>query len=228
MRKYRYILFDADDTVFDFRECERLAFIASLKAFGVENGEEIHPIYHDINDALWKKLELGLVTRDIIKTERFAELIRVTGVLEESRTKDLAHEYMEQLACQNILYPYSLDTCAKLAEKYDLYFITNGLTYTQNKRLFPSPVIKYFKKVYISEEMGCAKPSREFFDIVIGDIGDTDLSDYLVVGDSLTSDIKGAVNYGIDSCYVARGRDTENCPATYTVDTIADLVPMLG
>ena len=89
-----------------------------------------------------------------------------------------------------------------------------------------SPFEKYIKKSYISQEMGCAKPERIFFDMVIADIGDSDRSRYLVIGDSETSDIRGAVGAGIDS---VRLSDDENVKtaATYTVRDLRGLLPIL-
>ena len=88
-----------------------------------------------------------------------------------------------------------------------------------------TPLEKYIKHSFISQEMGCAKPSPVFFEKVIEYIGDSDKSNYLVIGDSLTSDISGARNFGIDSVFLS---EKESDMPTYRINNLYELYSILG
>lgn len=90
----------------------------------------------------------------------------------------------------------------ELSGKYRVFIVTNGIAFVQHGRLDDCEFTPYFEKMYVSEETGFAKPDKRYFDYVLADIGDSDLTSYLVVGDSLSSDIKGAMNAGIDAVWV--------------------------
>lgn len=225
--QYKYILCDADDTLLDFAEAERRAFKESLSEFGVTFTDEIYDRYHVINDNYWKLLELGQTTREKLKVARFATLFSETGILDESSAGDFAVAYVKNLSHHCVIFPGVLETLSKLCEKYDIYIITNGLSVSQHGRLDNSPIMNYAKGMYISEEIGHAKPSKEYFDYVLSAIGDTDLTKYIVVGDSPTSDIKGAVSYGLDSCFVTNCKEYADHGQTYTISSFNDITDIL-
>lgn len=224
---YKYILCDADDTLLDFAAAEKQAFKESCIGFDVVYTDVIYDAYHAINDSHWKKLELGLTTRDKLKRERFEELFDKTGILPASLASDFAAAYIANLSHQGQLFPGVLDALSYLSKKYSIFIITNGATVAQHGRLDSSPVMEYTSGLFISEEIGAAKPSAEFFDYVIRRIGDDVLSKYIVVGDSPTSDIKGAVQYGIDSCHVTNGKEYFDYGQTYTIKYFTDITDIL-
>ena len=225
--KYKYILCDADDTLLDFAAAERQAFKESCTAFGVTDTDEIYARYHMINDCHWKLLELGKTTRERLKIDRFAELFEETGILSPNCAADFSVTYIENLSHQGQLFDGVTDTLSVLSVKYDIYIITNGATIAQHGRLDNSPVMEYAKGLFISEEIGAAKPSADFFDHVFYVIGDSNKENYIVVGDSPTSDIKGAVDYGIDSCFVTNGKEYADHGQTYTINKFNDITDIL-
>lgn len=225
--KYKYILCDADDTLLDFAAAERQAFKEACAAFGASDSDEVYARYHIINDSHWKKLELGLTTRERLKIERFEELFTETGILDSDCAQNFAVCYIECLSHQGQLFSGVTETLAELSERYDIFIITNGATVAQHGRLDRSPVMDYAKGLFISEEIGAAKPSKEFFDHVVAAVGDPDISAYLVVGDSPSSDIKGAVNAGMDSCFIANGREYADHGQTYTVESFNEITRIL-
>ncbi len=224
---YKYILCDADDTLLDFAAAERQAFKESCVEFGAIFTDEIYSRYHEINDSHWKKLELGMTTRDRLKRERFEELFRETGILPTGLADDFAVTYIENLSHQSQLFPGVLDILAKLCKKYSIYIITNGATVAQHGRLDSSPVMDYAKGLFISEEIGAAKPSKDYFDYVINAVGDTNMNNYIVVGDSPSSDIKGALNCGMDSCLITNGKEYKDHGQTYTLKYFTDILSVL-
>lgn len=225
--KYKYILLDADDTLLDFEEAERASFMKTLAAFSptVEyDCDELYSLYHRINDELWKALERGETTREKLKTERFARVFEQSGVLPESDAPEFAAAYMQALSRESALKPGAIETCAALSRKYRLCIVTNGTSFVQKGRLSPSPIMQYISDVFISEDIGANKPSPLFFDHVVSAVGDTDRSHYAVVGDSVSSDINGAVAAGMDSVLVTWGRGNISSGATYTVNKIEDIL----
>lgn len=226
MKEYKYLLFDADNTIFDFNCSEQEALYLTFSSYGIELTDEEHDVYHDINDTLWKQLEKGEVTRDKLKIMRFSQFIEYLG-REDLVPEEISSLYVEMLSRQSFLIDGALDVCRELSGSYPLYLITNGITSVQVRRFDSSPVKAYFKKIFISEEMGVAKPSPEYFLKVADEIGDTDRSHYLVIGDSLSSDIKGAVNFGCDSVWVAPKGSVSDLP-TYTVNSLSNIFDILS
>lgn len=221
---YKYLLFDADNTLLDFNASEEQALKETLSMFPLEFTKEVYKRYHDINDHLWKRLERGETTREKLRIDRFVQLYDEFGMNGELHGKDTADIYAEKLSGQGIMIDGALEVLSALSEKYSCYIITNGTYEIQIKRLSKTPVEKYVKYSFISEKMGCAKPDKVFFDKVVEYIDDSDLSKYLVIGDSLTSDIKGAVNSGIDSVLISKERS--DMP-TYCIKEIRELFSIL-
>ena len=224
-KTYKYLLFDADNTLFDFDRSEKQALAETFAGFGAAISEAEIEAYHRINDALWKKLERGETTREKLKVQRFAEFIEYLGASEIDAFAAAA-AYVERLSEQCFLIDGALGLCEHLSRKYPLYLITNGITTVQKKRFAKSPIKKFFKNVYISEEMGATKPDERYFRLVAGDIGDGDPENYLVIGDSLSSDIQGAVNFGCDSVWIAPEGKTDPRP-TYTVRGFSEIYEIL-
>ncbi len=224
---YKYILCDADDTLLDFSAAEKQAFKESCAAFDAVYSDDIYNRYHEINASYWKKLELGLTTRDKLLIDRFIDLFDETKLLPTDLAKSFSEVFLENISHQRQLIPGVVEALGYLKNNYDIYIITNGTAKAQYGRLNGSPVMEYIKMHFISEEIGFAKPDIRFFRHVIDHIGDNDLSAYLVVGDSPSSDIKGANNFGIDSCLVTNGKEYTDCGQTYTIDSFSDITVIL-
>lgn len=232
MTQYKYLLFDADNTLFDFTKAEYLSFYDTCSACGISYSDELYKTYSHINDKLWKKLEKHEITLELLKIERFRELLAeyVKGYANENLTEKAAHMkavYMDSLSTRTYLLDGAFDICKKLYERYDLYIVTNGIGSIQRPRLAKSDINQYFKGMFISEEIGYAKPASEYFDFVTDNLGGNK-SDYLVIGDSLTSDCAGAVSYGFDICWFnPHGKSANGMKLTYTVKRLCELEPLL-
>ena len=224
---YKYLLFDADNTLLDFDAAEKQALRETLNASPLGFSDEIHSRYHIINDNEWKKLERGETTREKLAVERFVRLYGEFGMDGNEYGAATAKIYTENLAHQYQLMPNAeqvLDTLSR--KRYMIYIVTNGITKVQNSRLKNTPLEKFVLHSFISQEMSCAKPSPVFFDKVTEFIGDSDRTKYLVIGDSETGDIAGAVNAGMDSVRVTNGKDVQTA-ATYTVRELTELYNIL-
>ncbi len=196
--RYRYLFFDLDNTLFDFNEAERQAFEKVCMVYGIRFCPELFAFYHAVNDALWKSLERGEVTQKDLQTRRFEEVcrqVKKTDVCCEEMNRD----YRNFLAECSVMVPGALNVVQGLSETCTICLVTNGVSKTQRKRLQGSPLMEVVSEVFISEEVGFHKPQKEFFDYVLEKTG-AGRQEALVIGDSVTSDILGGKNAGIDTC----------------------------
>lgn len=199
--KYTTILFDADETLLDFHRCEREAVAEAFAAMGVNTNDEMLDEYSRINDSLWKMLERGEIEKERLTYHRFELFYDKYGI--NADAKLTAKEYMRTLSQKAYLIDGAEDLCKRLYGKTKMYIVTNGLRYNQESRLSLCGLLKYFDGVFISEVTGSEKPRRKFFDYAAARIPDFDKNKTVIVGDSLTSDIMGGINYGIDTCWYA-------------------------
>ena len=233
MKKYDYLLFDADNTLFDFTKAEYNAFGITAEYSGLDCSEELYSSYSVINDALWKRLEKKEVTLDFLKTERFRQLLIEYGFADDEKTSSKAEEmrdrYMSELSLQTCLIDGADEVCHRLKENYKLFIVTNGISSIQRSRLSGSALRDCFDGIFISEEIGYAKPSEAYFDKVLESVGDSDRKKYLVIGDSLTSDCDGAIAYGLDICrYNPTSKPDDGRKLTYNIKRLEELFDILS
>ncbi len=214
MTKYTTLLLDADETLLDFKFAEHFAIKTVCEKHGIPFDDTVAACYSKINQNLWEMLEKGLVTRDQIKLRRFEEFAAVQK--SNANPQDMAQDYILALSSCGKTLEGADKLLLDLSQKYRLYIVTNGITFVQERRLAASGLLPYFNDIFISEKFGSAKPKREFFEKIFALIPEKDLSKMCIIGDSLSSDIQGGINAGIDTCYLSK--NTENlavCP-TYT------------
>ena len=197
--KYTTLLIDADDTIFDFPKCEYNALKNTLESYGLVFSDKIHENFSEINTALWKKFEMNKITRSDLRVRRFSELVEKCFEGFEN-AELLADKYVDMLSHEAIFIDGAEQALETLSRKYEIYIITNGLKKVQYSRFDISDIYRFIKGHFISDELGVQKPQKEFFDIVLERINEKDKSRILVVGDSLTSDMKGGRNAGLDTC----------------------------
>lgn len=197
--KYTSILFDADNTLLDFDKAENVGLKKVMELYNLPITDENCRKYSEINAALWKKFEKGEIQKNDIKATRFKTFFEFLGVKEKIDPLQVNETYLSFLREGAYTIEGAKELCENLKEKgYSLYIITNGIALTQARRLKKSGLLPYFKEVFVSETVGFPKPKKEYFDYVLSNIDEKDKSRILVIGDSLSSDIKGAQNAGLD------------------------------
>ena len=224
---YRYLLFDADNTLFDFDSSERAAFHELLDSIGVSFSDSLYEIYHEKNAISWRMLERGETTTDELRGLRFAMFLDEAGLDVGLTAAEVSRIYESCLGRQSILLPGALETVRELSGRYTLLLITNGLVNIQRKRFEASLIRPYFKEAYISEEIGHKKPELAYFETVLAAEGITERGECLVIGDSLTADIDGALASGIDCCWLDSGADVGDRQIKYRIRNIVELKDIL-
>jgi len=199
MKRFQTLLFDADNTLFDFTACEKEALIQAFKKYDYKLNEEVFKIYERINLGLWKLYELGKMDRNTVIYSRFGLLFKEIGIEDDGIAFE--DDYQELLGMQHFFIRDASEVVESLYQKFDLYIVTNGVTATQLRRLKDSKMEQYMKKIFVSEETGYQKPMKEYFDYCFDRIDHFDRSKTIIIGDSLSSDIKGGNNAGIATCW---------------------------
>lgn len=226
--KYETIIFDIDDTLFDFGISEKNAFRKAFEEFGMPSAaEEYRPKYKEISKPLWLDLEKGLITLPELGTDRFRRLfLNYNLEMDPNRFNSV---YLDYLGKEVHLVPGAVELCSSLAG-CRLAVITNGFGEVQKSRISGSPLSGAFEEIIVSEEAGFQKPEKEIFDYAFSKLGLYDKTKVLMVGDSLSSDITGGVHYGIDTCWFNPNSKENNLDIepTYEIRELTDLLRIVG
>lgn len=226
--KYEVLFFDADETLFDFKKSEEVALDKLISSLNT-NLDKDYCIntYKEINTNIWKEFEQNLISSDDLKVERFRRLLDKLNL--NLNPQDLSDMYTSYLADGSFIYDETEDLLKYLHEKYKIVIITNGLASVQNKRIKESSVKDYFDDVIISDEIKIAKPNPKIFEYALNSINHLDKSSVLMIGDSLSSDIKGGFNAGIDTCWFnpLKKENTLGITPTYEISSLLDLKNIL-
>lgn len=233
MLKYDTILWDLDGTLLDFKMSERYALGACLKTHGVVMTEEMLARYSGINECYWERLERGEVEKKELLPGRFREFFRQTG-MEGIDPDEMQKQYEKELGAEIYYVEDSYEVAARLKEMgLKQHIVTNGILATQQAKMKKSGFDKLMDKVFISDIIGYEKPRKEFFEIAFREIPDFKKERALLVGDSLTSDMRGANNAGVDACFYNQKkkalslRDGDPVHVEYEIGKLRELFDIL-
>ena len=197
------VFIDIDDTLLDFHKAEAVALTKTLTDLRIEARPETLARYSRINELQWKLLEQGLRTRDEVLTGRFEILF---GELGAERSGARARELYEgYLAIGHYFIDGAEELLQELCGKYALYIASNGTASVQAGRMESAGITRYFRQIFVSEQLGYNKPSAQFFERCFEKIPGFDRAAAIIVGDSLSSDIQGGLNAGIKTCWYNPG-----------------------
>ena len=211
----RNVLFDLDDTLFDFHKAEKIALTKTLVHFGIDPTEETLALY-------------STISREEVKVGRYRELFKTIGV-ECDPVKATAY-YESMLAIGHYFMPGAPELLEELYRKYRLYIVSNGTAKVQEGRIGSSGITKYMDGIFISQILGANKPDKQFFDICFAEIPDFSLSETVIIGDSLSSDIKGGINAGITTVWFnPKGIENDNdIKPDYTIKELSEVPGLLS
>ena len=227
---YKHLIFDLDDTLLDFRKGEQVGLMNIFRDHGLENQvDEAFATYQTINRGLWAAYERGEINKDQIHNTRFGKLFEafdraVDGIA-------LEKEYRQYLNQNYFVLDGAEDLLKNLVNQgYKLIAGTNGEQRTQELRLEHTGFGRYFDDVFISDAIGHAKPSTEFFDAIFGHRQDMDREESIMIGDGLASDIQGGNRYNLDTLWVNLHQQVNETPyqATYEVNELPTIMQIVS
>jgi len=224
---YEFLFLDLDDTILDFHKAERLAIAKTIRQFGVEPRSEVLQRYHVINKWHWEQLELGVMTRAEVLENRFGMLFSELGVAADKTA--CARAYEQNLSQGHWFLPGAEEAVDYLSKRYRLFLASNGTATVQKGRMTSANLYRFFEKVFVSQEIGHNKPSKAYFDACFSQIPGFDPKKAIIVGDSLTSDIRGGINAGIATCWVNPNHDAprEDIRPDYEIEALHQLPAFL-
>lgn len=228
MKKYKYLFIDLDNTVLDFD----LAQDKSLDRLLLQNGikqqqlQEIKTFYIKLNHQMWLDLEQGKTTKKQLIDSRFQILFKhfnidLDGIKLAKQFEDILGDYGDEIVGASQF----LNNLKQAG--YKLYALTNGITNIQKRRLNNSNISQYFDDVFISQEFNSSKPHARFYELVSLKIEGFNKEKTLMIGDSLSADIQGAINFGIDSIWYNPNSLNNNNLATYTAKNFKEIEEIL-
>lgn len=221
----RALLMDIDDTLFDFQTSSRNALSIAFRAFGLPFTPEMWERYRALDAELWQRFERGEITKEALYVERFRVFFAEYGLEADPAAFNAA--YFRELGDQCNFMPHCEQALRQLHAQYKIFIVTNGNTEIQTRRIAASGMAQYFDRVFISEQMGCKKPDREFFDEVFAELGEENRACAVMIGDSLSSDMQGGRNAGLPTIFCGpRARADARCDQV--AETLLDLPPLLA
>ena len=222
---YSWLLFDADDTLFDYSLPETKVLRSTFEHFGQVYRSQYLQIYQVQNRKVWEEFERGETSTSELRLKRFRLLFEEIGFPLDPH--DFSQCYLEYLTHTSDLIPGAVDILKALSGRYHIVLVTNRLKDLQRPRVEHSAICQLIEKVFISEEMGVAKPAAGFFEAVFQEIGNPPKSQVLNIGDSLTCDMQGGIKYGIDTCWFNPAGKTTTLMVIYTINTFGKLLAIL-
>jgi YjjG family noncanonical pyrimidine nucleotidase len=221
--RYQWLIFDADGTLFDFRLGETTALQLTTQQHSFAYSSDLHDAYSAISHELWRQFELGEISLMHLRVARFERLFAELRIDLEAEPFNL--DFMVNLGQQTQLLPGAEAVVRDLASRFRLLLATNGIAVVQRPRFAGSSIRQFFEDVVISDEIGVAKPQVGFMAEAFSRMGEPPKSEVMMIGDSLSSDIAGGVNFGIDTCWFnPKGLDLDGGPKpTYEIADLTEI-----
>ncbi len=227
---YKYLFWDVDGTVLDFLAAESCAIKSLFQKYNLGRcTDEMIGAYSQINNKYWRLLEKNKMTKKEILIGRFLEFFELVGVNKEL-AEDFNDDYQEELGEHIAFVKDAEEVLLEQKGKYILVAVTNGTKVAQKKKLSKSGLDKVFDAVFISEDVGFEKPNIEYFDYIFEKLGIENRREVLIIGDSLTSDMKGGFFAGIDTCWYnpLHKPNNQNINITYEIDELVKIKEILN
>lgn len=202
-KRYRYLLFDLDRTIWDFDTNAKENIFDLLKRYRLEtiDKSEFYTQYDKVNHKLWNLYEKGELSKEELRWRRFYDTFTLFQITDIDFSKRFGEEYLEKMPYMTALMPHAKEVLIRLKEEgAKMAIISNGFKEVQYKKLKSCGIDHLFDTVMISEEQGVHKPSPIIFKRAIKALG-AEKTESLMVGDDFTNDIEGAMIFGIDQFY---------------------------
>ena len=222
-----FLFLDMDDTILDFHKAERIAVSKTFASLGLEPTQEVVDRYHVVNQLHWQMLERGELTREQVVVQRFAALFDELGV--DIDAVKCMETYENLLCVGHYFMPGAEEALKALSSKYRLFLASNGTAKVQASRIKSANLAPWFEQIFVSQDIGANKPSPLYYERCFARIPGFEVSRAMMVGDSLTSDMRGGLNMGMHTCWVNpehRPRNPE-IPVEYEIAGLGELPTLL-
>lgn len=228
MESIQWLLFDLDNTLLDFDEGAQVAIKQTLSHFQLhDRADELIRSYHQINHFCWDQFERGAIDVHTLKDQRFTMFVEQNQLDIDPQVMNrfyltLLSQQTEEIVGARMLLDQTFS-------RFKLVLVTNGFPEVQYPRISKSAIGTYFKHIIVSEEIGHSKPAPEFFDHAFAKMGSPQKEQVMIIGDSLSSDIKGGAQYGIRTCWFNfQGiANQSGIQPDYTVTALAEISNIL-
>jgi YjjG family noncanonical pyrimidine nucleotidase len=204
-KPYKTLFFDLDHTLWDYETssyetlCE-LYNHHQLYNRGVPNLERFVVFFKTVNRTLWHLYDHGQITSEVIREERFKQILAKFNVHDQELSGNLSAEYLERCPRKGNLMPHATETLDYLAQRYSLTIITNGFDDVQRIKLQSGNLTSYFDHMVTSQKAGYKKPAKEIFHYAL-EMNGIKPHEAVMIGDNLATDIAGAKNASIDAVF---------------------------
>jgi len=227
LNSYTWLILDADGTLLDFQQAEAAALGKTLIQMGVQVSGDFCDTYHAINDSLWQEFEAGILCAQEVRTQRFMRVFEKLGIAGDSNA--FSEAFLKNVVRESTFIEGAKSLLARLENRIGLVLLTNGFADVQRSRIARLQLADRFDHVLISEEVGVAKPDRAIFEIAFERMRRPDKADVLIIGDSLSSDVQGGLNYGIDTCWFNPNQrsNTTGIEPTYEIGHLDEVAGLL-
>ena len=215
--RYPFLLFDADHTLFDFDQAQDRALKSTIVELHGHFDADYFEVYNEVNRRLWLAFERGEIIQQDIKVSRFEQILERTGLPLDPFEANAT--YLNHLSEATFLLDGALEVVQELAVDRKLLIVTNGLREVQRPRFTTSAIAPFITGIVVSDEIGVAKPNPGIFDTAFEALKQPAKSEVLMIGDSLTSDMRGGIDYGIDTCWFnpTGNQNVLELPVTYEI-----------
>lgn len=224
---YKYLLFDLDNTLLDFDAAELRSLQKTFSKFNVPITLENISSFKRINKKYWEMFERKEITKSELIIKRFDDFFKTIEGFSNLDPREVNCFYLCSLTDEAEEMPYANYVLSNLEDKYEIVIVTNGVKDTQIKRIQKSSFFNKISKIYISETIGVQKPEKGFFDYIFNDLNIQDSNEVLLIGDSLSADIIGGLNYGIDTVWYNYNKKESNISPKYVINDLRDLLKIL-
>lgn len=228
MKQYAHIFFDLDHTLWDFEKnshqtISELFVSHKLNETGISSADKFISVYIQVNEVMWEQYRLGKISKDVLRTMRFSQTLSKFGITDNERlSRNLADDYVEISPYKKNLFAGAIDVLEFLSVKYKLHIITNGFPEVQHKKMASSGLDKYFKNIFISEEVGYSKPKKEIFDFAMKTSG-AESGNSIMIGDNMETDVLGALGAGMDSVWFNPDKKNHKQKPTLEISALSEL-----
>ncbi len=229
--KYKHLFFDLDNTLWDFDYNSKivLGYIFDkfqLQQKGIPSKKKFINCYKKVNGELWFKYREGLITKDLLRFQRFLKTLNIFNINDQILSEKIGDYYVFNSPCQTKLMDGAKEVLFNLSLHYDLHIITNGFKEVQFIKLKKSGIYSFFNKIIVSEDVGVLKPNKKIFQYALK-VCDAKNKHCLMIGDDITSDIIGARSIGMDQVFFDYKFSNKKIKATHTIFHLKELEKIL-